>query len=195
MFEIELKAHVENYESTKNTIDTFAIFLGKKQKSDVYWKTYSAALGYPIRVRLREEKTTTPNGIESKNIIVTYKKKELRETFRGDKNISYEVNEENEFTIDNRTAFETILIDTGYTIDLEKDKHVLQWQYEKVLLELCIINNLGNFLELEIINESQDDNSVNVAIKELQDVLIKCNIPLEKIEKKYYSELLREKNT
>ncbi len=194
MFEIELKAHVDNYESTKNNIDAFANFLGKKQKSDTYWQCYSKNILNPVRVRIREEVSENSNGEKTSCLMVTYKKKELRKTTDFDKPIGFEVNEEHEFVISDRSAFETILVDTGFEIDLRKEKCVLQWIFDDVLLELCSITTLGDFLELEIIAESQDKKTVEHALQKLQHLLIKCGIPLDKIENRYYSELLKESN-
>ncbi len=194
MYEIELKAHVNNYNNTKNIISSFATFLGTKQKSDVYWQCFSEKLQAPVRVRIREETCTNSENKESTELIVTYKKKELRTSSDLNKHIDFEVNEEHEFCINERKAFEAILIDTGYEVDLVKEKKVEQWEYDGVLLELCTILNLGDFLELEIIAHDQDKETVHEALKKLQSVLLKCNIPLENIEKRYYSELLREKD-
>ncbi len=191
MYEIELKAHVINYDKTKKTIESFASCIGEKNKSDVYWSIINPSSN-TVRVRIREEKSKLSNGEKKESTIVTYKRKELRQTREL---VSYEVNDEQEFCIDNRKAFETVLIDTGYKTYLIKEKHVLQWEYNGVLIELCTIGGLGDFLELEITTESQDESTVEQSLKKLQQTLLKCNIPLEKIEKRYYSELLREKDS
>ncbi len=190
MFEIELKAHIENYNKTRDTIQSFAQFVCEKSKSDVYWNLDTNLHKEPITVRIREEKTTDIQGAQLFETVVTYKKKEVR---NSKEDISYEVNEEHEFSISDRAAFEQILIDTGFVIDLEKQKDVLQWKHNGVLLELCSISHLGNFLELEILSESQNDEAEEIAIQKLQGLLTKCNVPLCNIEKRYYKDLLREK--
>ncbi len=192
MYEIELKAHVDNYENTKNTINSFARFLETKTKIDVYWHMISEKSKNPVRVRVRQETTLCPNGEKTTETIVTYKKKELRQSTLNDNAISYEVNEENELNISNKQTFESILIDAGFAIDLKKEKHVLQWEIDGVLLELCTITDLGNFLELEIMAENNEDSTIKKSIGKLKSLLLQCGIPLEKIEKRYYSELLKE---
>ncbi len=190
MYEIELKAHIENIEKTKTTINTFARFLGTKDKTDVYWQLNGLNPTKPVRVRIRQELSTNTSKEITKSLMVTYKRKELRNTKES---IAYEVNEENEFSISNREAFESILIDSGFNIALQKEKKVLQWEYNGVLLELCTITGLGDFLELEIVAENRKDSTIKKAIDSLQSVLQQCGVPIEKIEKRYYSELMQEK--
>ena len=181
MYEIELKAHVEHYDDTKQTINNFAHFLGEVAKKDTYWKLKKKS----IQVRVREEIT---NG--KTEFLVTYKQKELRNT--GDNNtVHFEVNQEREFHIDDRDSFEAILIDSGFEISLKKEKFVTQWKYENVLIELCTIAPLGNFLELEILSELNDSQTTKKSIEKLKSILLQANIPLEKIEHRYYSEMLR----
>ncbi len=188
MFEIELKAHVDNYEKTKTIIESFAHFLGEKNKSDVYWHQPSQN---PVQIRVREESAVNSFGKKPKVLTVTYKKKEVRNSAN---NIAYEVNDEKEFTIDNRSSFETFLHDAGFRVVSKKEKHVLQWQYDGVLLELCTITGLGNFLELEITSEVQSKTVEKDSLKKLHATLALSGIELEKIEKRYYNDLLREKN-
>ena len=180
MYEIELKAHVDNYKKTNQTIDTFAEFLGEISKKDTYWKLQEKS----IQVRVREELIN--NHID---LLVTYKQKELRNT-EDNNAVHFEVNQEKEFHIDNRESFEAILIDSGFKISLKKEKYVKQWKFNNVLIELCTIPPLGDFLELEILSESNDDKTTKECIEMLKSILLKSNIPFEKIEHRYYSEIL-----
>lgn len=186
MYEIELKAHVENYNETKKTIDEFAEFIGEKTKSDTYWKLKKNKDEKSMKIRVREEKS-----LQKEEILVTYKRKEVKKDAGTE--VHFEVNEEKEFTISDRNGFETILEDIGFKIAYTKEKKVLQWKVDTVLLELCTVPPLGNFLELEILSESNVPEETNKCIKKLQKVLKKSNIPQSKIEKRYYSEMLQEK--
>ena len=75
---------------------------------------------------------------------------------------------------------------------LEKHKTVLGWSFEQLHLELCTVPPLGDFLEIETFAESNEPEVVLPLRKKLIESLKKCGIMEEKIENKYYSELLRE---
>ncbi len=183
MYEIELKAHVDNYKRTAQTIDTFAEFLGEISKKDTYWKLVK--INEPsMQVRVRKE---VKNQQESR-FIVTYKQKETRKT--KDNSIHFEVNSEKEFEISNREDFETILQDAKFTIALEKEKYVKQWKFNTVLIELCTIPPLGDFLELEILSELSDEKTVETCTNKLKDILLQAGLSLDDIEHRYYSEML-----
>lgn len=199
MFEIELKAHVRNKSEVERLLATFAAYENTVEKYDVYWQFPSPNTSNNtitsnnfdtsnsiVKVRIREERISKSSTVESKTI-VTYKKKEVRINEEGN---SYEVNEENEFTISDRKPFELILKDVGFSIELCKQKTVQEWRYERALLELCTVKGLGEFLEIEILAENKDDETVTKARSELLSLLAKCEIPQSEIEKRYYSEML-----
>ena len=105
---------------------------------------------------------------------------------------SFEVNQEQEFQVDKREPLELFLQDAGFSIHLKKEKLVAAWQWDEVLLELCFIPELGNFLELEILCDSDSPEVVAAAHKKLRKVLAECGIEESAIESRYYSQLLQE---
>ncbi|MCI7533482.1 MAG: hypothetical protein MSA36_00600, partial [Treponema porcinum] len=93
-------------------------------------------------------------------------------------------------------AVEALLSDIGFKPALRKEKNVLAYQaqteYGTAALELCTVGGLGDFIEIEILSETDDEKTVSAIQDTLKSLLLKCGIPLENIEPKYYSELLAE---
>lgn len=186
MTEIEIKARVKDPNFTEEKIRTFACFLNKIKKSDVYWKQETTGL----KVRLRTEQIIqTENTNDLRKTIVTYKKKELQD--------NTEVNEEYEFSITERSSFEAFLHDLKFIPDIEKTKDTLLFSYHysndfPVLIELSYIPILGYFIEIEIISEKKDKDYINKARKVLFSTLKLCEIPETNIETRFYTDMLRE---
>jgi len=108
MTEIEIKAHVDDPVRTEADIARIARFAGETVKCDTYWRREAAengSAGLSVKVRLRDENGT---------VRVTYKRKEMQ----GD----IEVNDEQEFTIDERAPFEILLADLGLAPFIRKEK-------------------------------------------------------------------------
>ena len=79
MYEVELKAWLDNKTETENKLKNFATFDGFFEKQDTYYHLTSKN----ISVRIREEKITRQiNQIENQ-ILFTYKKKESRFSENG----------------------------------------------------------------------------------------------------------------
>lgn len=195
MYEIELKAHVYNHATIQTKLHSFAQFFGKCEKTDVYWQqTMPYKNKTPVEIRIREQKTNYPDGNTSTKVLVTYKRKELRyaQSTGTQNTTAYEVNDEQEFTINARKPFEIMLNDAGFQIASKKHKIAMQWKHDDVFLELCTIHGLGDFLELEIMSEDNSPHTAETARAKLEKLLTRCDIPLEHIEPKYYSVLLKE---
>ena len=195
MYEIELKAHVRDRQKTITLIEGFATFCGTTQKSDTYFHLFSMEEKKEskdhVTCRLRHESHTGPDGKHKERNLFTYKSKELRTDSNG---ASYEVNEENETALENPEAFKKFILDLGFSKAYTKQKDVRAWTYQtdygKANIELCNVVPLGDFLEIEIICENcNNEDKIN---DELKKILIKSGVDLGDIEKKYYSELLKE---
>lgn len=185
MYEIELKAHIDSVFEIEERVKPFAQYLGACEKSDVYWSRRKPGTGQKeISIRIREEKSE-----HHISCVATYKRKELRQDHDGG---AYEVNDEQEFSIDNRSAFEFFLKDDGLIPVLNKHKRVRQWKTADVLIELCDVDCLGAFIELEILSRSSAADDVSHATAQLYDVMSRCGVPLSAVEPRYYSEMLCE---
>lgn len=205
MTEIEIKAHVADPAVTEKTIREFAAFTGRVFKSDTYWKkngsgaagddiaetaTAGRADGQaakpPVKVRIREERDPE---LGEGTTVVTYKRKELQ----GD----IEVNDEREFTIDDRAAFETLIGDLGFVpyVRKEKDTKSFSWRPEgghEVTIELSLVAGLGWFVELEILADNPSSEETSRAQGLLREALKRCDIQESAIERRYYTDMLAE---
>lgn len=184
MYEIELKAHVYERQNVIEKLNSWAEFIGTCHKIDTYWKHSASG----IQIRLRQEQVLEPIK-SSAELIVTYKRKALKE---GEDGAAFEVNEEHEFTISNRIPFECFLSDAGFFVELTKEKKVSQWRYENALLELCSVPPLGDFLEIEIMTETQTSYDVALVHKKQLELLKKSGLSRDNIEPRYYSEMLKK---
>ncbi|MGI5174538.1 CYTH domain-containing protein [Treponema sp. OMZ 840] len=201
MYEIELKAHVYDRENLIRILHSFADYRGRIAKYDSYWKqTAPFAPSFlnktPITqtpsLRIRIEKSENENN--PLRTLVTCKQKNIGGTSSGGKEAAaehrdaLEINKEHEFTVSDAAAFERLIISAGFSPFLTKHKDCLQWTYENVLIELCTVEDLGDFLELEITGKTAEN--AESARAKLESILKKCGIPLAQIEPMYYSELL-----
>lgn len=194
MYEVELKAWLDDKPKIKNQLHKIAKYDGFYQKADTY---YHLAEKH-ITVRIRSEKITKPDQSKAtEQNLVTYKKKETRLTENGK---TYEVNLEKEFSISSKEEFESILLDSGYSISLTKTKGaesfyftVLEPQSKKNVvchIELCNVPPLGEFIEIETLTDDNSEKNVQVLQNALIQVLAVLNIDQNKIEPRYYKEML-----
>lgn len=186
MYEIELKAKLSDRQKVEEKIATFAEFEGVTEKSDVYWT--QNRLGHPEKIRLREE--------TGKPLTVTYKRKEIRQK-------QIEVNDEIEFTIGcvedsektakEKGAFEFFLNAAGFSPTIHKHKETKSWKFENALLEISYVDKLGDYIEIEILSDTDTPETTGKAHAKLLSILEKCNVPESDIETRYYSEMLQGK--
>ena len=195
MYEIELKAHIYNRKETIKILNTFAKYVGFFQKHDSYYKLQKQNSNDFISVRIRKELSKQEQNISEK-IYLTYKQKELKNTSDGTK---IEVNNEKECELSNSETVISILLDTGFYEYLSKSKTVEKFTYQTpfgiATIEICTIPPIGDFIEIEILNDSNNESNVDNIRKEILSILEKCNIPQSQIEEKFYSQLLKEANS
>lgn len=196
MFEIELKAHVYDRDALVQKVKTFATFSQKLLKNDTYYHLpkENATGEQDVCVRLRTEVEITDTHTKQKHIF-TYKRKEKKVSDNG---IETEFNDEKECELSSFDALESFFQDAGFTPYLTKQKsvedYIVNTPCGKATLELCEVARLGDFLEIEILSESNDEKTVSRIQAELKNLLAKCGIPETDIENRYYSELLAESN-
>lgn len=193
MYEIELKAHVQDRKKTIKNLEKFASFYAAVEKYDSYYE--NLINGKTIKVRIRKEIPFSTKELENspkvsagKSVIFTYKQKEMH----SETGVAIEVNNEHEAYLSDAEPLESFLKDTGFSLSLTKHKTVLSWQFDGILLELCNVERLGDFIEIEVLTETNDSHQVEQAQARLRKLLSKCEIPEDKIEKRYYSQMLEE---
>jgi adenylate cyclase class 2 len=184
--EIELKAWVDKPETVRDTVVSFAgpgVSFGKE---DAYWFLPSGAGINTISkpgVRVRKETVAGTHGAVSRTTLVTFKHKELRG--------GIEVNDEQEFTVSDGAVFEDLLSWLGLSKGIGKKKQGTAWIYGGITLELSLVEGLGWFVELEIIADNDRPETVASARLRLLALLGKTGVGEEKIETRYYTEMLR----
>lgn len=197
MYEIELKAWVDDIPATENKINEFAKYIGLTEKRDTYWRKKNTEIG----IRIRQE--------TGKPIIATWKQKNLRQN-------EFEVNTEREFiigstdfakdTIPNKknetslksalSNFEDFLKTSDFEISLQKYKSTKTWhhkteEFNLITIEISYVEFLGHFIEIEILSEKNDDETISMAQNCLHETLQKCGINKDRIETRYYWQLLK----
>jgi adenylate cyclase class 2 len=137
-------------------------------------------------VRIRRESSRYPEGRTEEKVLVTYKTKEVRE--------GIEINDEREFTVSDGDTFGELLERLGLKPGVRKHKQGWAWTCGNIHAELCEVSgrnrNLGWFLELEILADDAETETVAAARKELLGLLARLNVARDCIEERYYSELL-----
>lgn len=109
-----------------------------------------------------------------------------------------ERNREIEFGVDDPVAFDVFARSLGYREIISKVKRVEQFTValpksdSTILAELCEVERLGNFLELEIIlPEDSQEESINTAKGRLLELLQILHIEKNSIEPRRYTEMLK----
>jgi adenylate cyclase class 2 len=187
--EIELKAWVDDPGAVREKLDALARYNGEFLKEDRYWKQENPADGPPSLplsgVRIRKESGRDAGGRGRRAITVTWKSKETRE--------GLEVNDEREFSVSDAESFGELLGRLGLKPAASKRKSGFSWDYGGITAELTEVAGLGWFAELEIIRGSGTPETVSAARRRLLDLLAKLGIGEDRIEPRYYTELLAEK--
>jgi adenylate cyclase class 2 len=184
MTEIELKAHAENPEALKARLEALAEYAGAFEKEDAYWFPQKA--GFPVPpsgIRVRREKDTPPGGESSAVVHVTYKSKEVRN--------GIEINDEREFDVSGAEEFEGLLSILEFTKGIAKKKKGWAYRRGRINAELCEVEGLGWFIELEILSAKKDGETLDRAREELSGFLGDLGIGEEALESRYYTEMLR----
>ena len=181
--EIELKAHVKDYSVLRILLTEKAELIGAFEKEDRYYINNAASL----RLRVRREKRVFSDGTERFYNFLTHKSKEVRD--------GIEVNEEREFEIkpvspSNYDDFEYILASLGFKKDFSKKKKGWAYLKDGINVDLCEVEGLGWFLELELLTGRKSEETLEPAGKKLLALLDELGIPQEEIESRFYSQML-----
>ncbi|MDR3124232.1 MAG: hypothetical protein LBU16_10715 [Treponema sp.] len=187
--EIELKAHAGDHRAVKERISLLAPASFSFEKDDCYWTAGNGREG-PLQsgVRLRRERIAYPGGETGEKALAAYKIKEVRD--------GIEINDEREFAVSDAAGFEGLLQRLGLEPGMRKHKQGWAWTLGSVNAELCEVSgpgrSLGWFLEIEILAEDAEAPTVAAARQKLLDLLETTGIPRDRIEERYYSELLAQ---
>ncbi len=194
MTEIELKARVQDREALIQRLNSIALFTQTVKRDDEYW---GRSENPKKKIRVRTEISSSADGTKVRTCLLTYKRKESLVC----DGVLTEVNDEMETNINDPLPLETFLLDNGFTVMLRKHKDVMDGVFPvnspmagqvDALFELCNVPPLGDFLEIEILSESNDEDVVASFRKILVDLLELAGISRSCIENRYYSDMLME---
>lgn len=182
MFEVELKARISDIQSVKANLSTFASYKKHIDKSDEYFHLDTTKNPGGVTVRFRRE--TYEDGTQSD--IFCYKRKEMRD--------GVEVNDERETVVLDSYPILTMLTDAGFAQTLKKHKisdlYTYQTPYGLCNIEICNVETLGDFLEIEILTSDNDESLIASIKGQIRKILFRCGIEESAIEPRYYKELL-----
>jgi predicted adenylyl cyclase CyaB len=185
--EIELKARMDDPGVVREKLDGLALYNGEFLKEDTYWKQENPVKGpetLPLSgVRIRRESGRDAVGEAYRIITVTCKSKETRG--------GIEVNHEREFSVSDAEAFEELLGQLGLKPAIGKRKSGFSWNYNGITAELAEVAGLGWFTELEILAGVDEPETVEIARRRLLELLSKLGIGEDRIERRYYTEMLQ----
>jgi adenylate cyclase class 2 len=195
--EIELKIRLDGPETVKQKLSSLGSRCRSYEKSDTYWIAADRNRPFvrlpPSGIRVRREIDADAEGRAGESALVTYKTREMRD--------GIEINDEREFAIvgprpdaDGAAVFEDLLERLGLEPGIRKEKRGWAWTLDgqpPVLAELSLVKNLGWFLELEILADVNDRETIGESQNRLLSLLETLDIPPDRIETRPYSEMLR----
>ncbi len=175
--EIELKAWVDDPAALNARIAALAGPGSDYVKDDAYWRPNpehaggGGDLGSGVRVRRQ--------GAEA---LVTFKRKEVRE--------GIEINDEKEFRVSDADTLEELLSRLGLAVWIRKRKTGTAWRIDGLTVEVSLVAGLGYFAELELLAEDDEARTVADARRRLLAMLERIGINADRLEERYYTELL-----
>ena len=176
-FEIEMKAWVDDPEKLERRLYETAEYQSSFHKRDRYYRYPEGAPVQGKTIRLRTDGDT---------VFVTTKDKSVVN--------GMEENREIEFTVSDYHAIEILLSRLGCSPFVEKVKKGKRFSKDDLILELCEVESLGWFIEIEKIIPENDTDQVRKARTEVEEMFRSLGIGKEKIETRYYTDLLKGKS-
>ena len=171
-FEIECKAWVEDPDALRVELNNRYEYKTSYIKDDTYYHFPGRAETFRIR---RQEGQS----------IVTVKKKS-REN-------GIEENLETEFTVSDGDAFVSFIGEIGCPVYISKRKNTEVFTTAGITIELSFVDTLGWFIEIEKLVTSDSIEDKKKAKKALITILTELKIQKEKLEERYYTEMLTGK--
>lgn len=175
--EVEIKAWVDDPEGLRARVAARYVQKGSYTKEDVYFRLPSTGSGTgpdgPIEFRLR---------LDNAKAIVTAKRKHVVE--------GIEVNDEMEYEVSDGPSFERFAEYLGAKVFARKRKVGERYAAGEATIELSHVEGLGDFIEIEWLLEGPSEEEILTARKGVSSLLEGLEIPREKIEPRYYTEML-----
>ncbi|USG99043.1 class IV adenylate cyclase [Thermococcus argininiproducens] len=165
--EIEIKFRVDFNEIRKKIENLGARLIREEVQEDLY---FSVPLPRLLRIR---------HVINLGEVILGYKE------IQDEKNEEFE---EIEVKIEDFEKMKEILTRLGFGEDVWVKKHRLVYKLNEVTFELNKVENLGDFLDIEVIGEDVEE-----AKGKIWEIAQKLGLKDSDVESRLYQELMREK--
>jgi predicted adenylyl cyclase CyaB len=171
VFEVEVKARVEDPEAVRKLLRGLAEYRGSFHKEDLYFS------------RKGEIKSLFRIRREGGRSIVTYKEKSMDPS-------GVEKNREHEFEVDDYLEFVKFSGYLGFVEFSQKNKHGEVYNYRGAVVELSFVEYLGWFIEIECLAEREEE--AEQARGKVLEILSDLGISESCIEHRYYNDMLLE---
>ena len=177
MYEIELKAWVDDSAELQTRLDATCTYRRDFDKRDRYFTAPECAAdpGWtPHHFRLRRD---------GDELVCTYKHKAVEQ--------SVEINLEREFEVSDEDAFLDLVRRLGCTPLVDKHKKGRQYDYNGLTVELSVVHGLGTFLEIErLLGDDSSEAERAAAGEEVRAALEAFGVEAERIEERPYTQML-----
>ncbi|NBF39998.1 MAG: class IV adenylate cyclase [Spirochaetes bacterium] len=177
MYEVELKAWVDDATELQRRLDATCSYRRDFDKRDRYFSAPACAADRewsPQRFRLRRD---------GEELVCTYKQKAVDQ--------SVEMNLEREFEVSDEDAFLGLVRRLGCTPLVDKHKQGRQYDYNGLTVELSVVHGLGTFLEIErLLGDDSSEADRAAAGEEVRAALETFGVSAERVEERPYTQML-----
>ncbi len=181
-YEVEMKAWVDNWDAMERTLRSRTVFVRPFRKEDRYFLIDAQPSAQPSADDRR-----SPRGfrlrVDGQGASVTFKRKRRHR--------QAEINVEREFRLDDGEAFVELMQRIGLEPEFAKIKEGLQFERDGLVIELVHVRELGDFLEVESMDERPDDASHEAAVQRIEEFFRECGVDSSRVETEPYMKLLR----
>jgi len=156
MLEIELKVSVPSLDPVRDhLVLCHARSLGRVHEHDRYYNAPHRDFGVTdeaVRVRYTDD-----------HAVVTYKGPKLQK-------FGLKAREELNFAVESGEAFETMLARLGFTLTTNVNKWRETYSFDGATISLDTVEELGTFVEIEVITENETDNPTDRITRLAQEI-------------------------
>jgi adenylate cyclase class 2 len=196
-YEVELKAWVDDPAAIETRLREKFRCECRFAKEDMYFRAAVPFGGIREEFRLRVEHRSpggpagwfsdggAPSG--EPRAVVTWKAKS--------RSGGIEVNEEHEFAVSDPAAFRALAERLGCTAFFRKAKRGLKFVDRDTVLELEEVEGLGTFIEIETLAPDDAPDTIAAASARIRNLLRELGVSEDRIEARYFIDLLSGKET
>ncbi len=172
--EVELKARIADTEALRERLAELGSFIRRYHKEDWYFGFGDDPEEARYRLRRDDERW-----------LCTFKQKKILD--------GIEENRETEFSVSDGEAFRLFLYSLGLRCLVTKQKEGESWLVDGVTVELSRVNELGYFVELEVVlTDDATDSDISAARSRLVALLDRMDVSPAAIETRTYTEMIYE---